>query len=64
MPEHGDEEKKVAIEFIIECMHCGIQISRRTVYWTEEDVKKLGSRRNVSSDICKDCVAKGKGITK
>lgn len=64
MSERGDEEKKVAIEFIVECMHCGIEISKRIVYWTEEDINKLGNRRNVSSDICKDCVAKGKDITK
>lgn len=64
MLESRNKKEKIAVEFIVECMHCGIQISKIIVYWTEEDIRKLGNRRNVSSGICKDCVAKGKGITK
>lgn len=64
MLESGNKKEKIAVEFIVECMYCGVQISKRMVYWSEEDIKKLGNRRNVSSDICKDCVAKGKGIIK
>lgn len=63
MFENSKEESKGPVDFIVECIHCGEEISKRVVYWPISQIKRFGNK-SISGGICKDCLQKGKTILK